>query len=344
MRPRRCPEQLRAPILHRVLSFPKLAALVLGGKGVGSQGDGSAQLLARDEKSREEAIRILENELGLSCLRLTVPRSKKIRKAVITAAGYGTRLFPMTAAVRKEFLPVVDHEGRMLPLILANVEEMVQAGIEEICIIIQEQDRRFFQDFFGQNIPSELYEKLSSWARENLSAIRELGKRVTLKAQEEQRGLGHAVYQVRDWVGKEPFILVLGDHLFVRRGAKSCARQLVERFEELETALIGLQPTPESQIGRFGTVGGSWVDGEGRRDLLDISLFKEKPDSEFAEEHLRIEGLPEETFLTVFGLYILTPAVFDVLEKSVQECTPTAGRSSSRTLWTSCATENAFLA
>ena len=317
-----CPDQLRAPILHHVLSYPRLASCVLGGKGVGSQGDGSVQFLARNEKSREEVIRILESELGLSCLRLTVPRSKKIRKAVITAAGYGTRLYPMTAALRKEFLPVVDHKGRMLPLILANVEEMVDAGIEEICIIIQEQDRGFFQDFFGQNIPAELYDKLSGKAQESLAGIRELGKRVVLRAQEEQRGLGHAVYQVRDWVGKEPFLLVLGDHLFIQKGPKSCARQLVERFEELETGLIGLQPTPESEIGRFGTVGGLWVDGEGRRDLLDIAIFREKPDKAYAEEHLAVAGLPEKTYLTVFGLYILTPTIFEVLQNSIQERPP----------------------
>ncbi len=215
-----CPEQLRSPVLHKALSLPALAPHVHGGKGVGSQGDGSVQFLARDEKSREEAIRILEKELGLSCLRLTVPKSKKIRKAVITAAGYGTRLFPMTAAVRKEFLPVVDQKGRMLPLILANVEEAIEAGIEEICIIIQEQDRKFFQDFFGQNISPDLYDKLSARARESLSTIKELGRKVVLRAQEEQRGLGHAVYQVREWVGNEPFLLILGDHLFVQEGRK----------------------------------------------------------------------------------------------------------------------------
>jgi UTP-glucose-1-phosphate uridylyltransferase/mevalonate kinase len=317
-----CPEQLHAPALHRVLRHPRLHGLVLGGKGVGSQGDGSVQFLARDEQSREEAIQVLESELGLSCLRLTVPRGKKIRKAVITAAGYGTRLFPMTAAVRKEFLPVVDHGGRMLPLILANVEEMVEAGIEEVCIIIQEQDRKLFQDFFGQSIPVELYDKLSAKARESLSSIRELGKKVVLKTQEEQRGLGHAVYQIRDWVGRESFLLVLGDHLFVRRGARSCARQLVEKFEELETTLIGLQPTPESQIGRFGTVGGMWVEGESNRDLLEISQFKEKPSAEFADEYLRIDGLPPGMYLTVFGLYILTPAIFDRLRQDIQECAP----------------------
>jgi len=314
-----CPDQLAAPVLHRVLAHPALAPYVLGGKGVGSQGDGSVQLLAKDAQARETAIGIFERDLGLTCLRLTVARSKKIRKAVITAAGYGTRLFPMTSAVRKEFLPVVDRKGRMLPLILANVEEVAAAGIEEICIIIQEQDRRFFEDFFGQNLPPGLYEKLSAHARESLSAIKDLGKRIVFRSQDVQRGLGHAVYQVRDWVGAEPFMLVLGDHLFVPRGAVGCARQLVDRFEQLETALVALQPTPESEIGRFGTVGGSWVDGDEKRDLLEIAMFKEKPDKEFASEFLTVDGLPEKTFLTVFGLYILTSGLFAELARASQD-------------------------
>jgi UTP-glucose-1-phosphate uridylyltransferase len=315
-----CPDQLAAPVLHHVLGYSSLKRLVLGGKGVGSQGDGSVQLLTRDEKSREAAIQILENELGLSCHRLTVPRSKKIRKAVITAAGYGTRLFPMTAAVRKEFLPVIDHKGRMLPLILANVEEVVAAGIEEVCIIIQEQDRALFERFFTQSIGAEVVEKLSAHARESLLAIKELGKRIILKTQAEQHGLGHAVYQVRDWVGGEPFMLVLGDHLFIKHGPFACAKQLVDRFQELETTLIGLQPTVEADVGRFGTVGGTWTDSGAEHDLVDIAIFKEKPDKEFAAEYLVVEGLPDKTYLTVFGLYLLTPGLFEDLEKAVSEC------------------------
>ena len=314
-----CPDQLTAPVLHQVLAHPALAAHVLGGKGVGSQGDGSAQFLARDEESREAAIRILTEELGLSCLRLTVARSKKVRKAVITAAGFGTRLFPMTSAVRKEFLPVVDRKGRMLPLILANVEEVIAAGIEEICIIIQEQDRRFFEDFFRQNLPPAHYEKLSAHARQSLEAIKDLGRRVTLHSQEEQNGLGDAVNQVKHWVGEEPFLLVLGDHLFVPRGPQGCAKQLVDRFQESEAPLIALQPTPAAEIGRFGTVGGTWVDGEQHRDLIEIGMFKEKPDREFAAEYLEVDGLPKDTYLTVFGLYILPPGIFHELDRVARD-------------------------
>jgi UTP--glucose-1-phosphate uridylyltransferase len=225
----------------------------------------------------------------------------------------------MTSAVRKEFLPVVDRKGRMLPLILANVEEAIEAGIEEICIIIQEQDRRFFEDFFGQNLPPGHYEKLSAHARQSLESIKEMGKRIVFRSQEEQRGLGHAVYQVRDWVGTEPFLLMLGDHLFVPQGPIGCAKQLVDRFQELETPLIALQRTPGSEIGRFGTVGGTWVDGEGQGDLLEIGMFKEKPDRDFAAEYLTVDGLPENTYLTVFGLYILPSGLFAELEREARE-------------------------
>jgi UTP-glucose-1-phosphate uridylyltransferase/mevalonate kinase len=314
-----CPDQLEAPVLHKALKHPAVLPYVLGGKGVGSQGDGSVQFLAKDEESQEAVIKILTDDLGLSCLRLTVSRSKKIRKAVITAAGFGTRLFPMTSAVRKEFLPVVDRKGRMLPLILANVEEATAAGIEEICIIIQESDRRLFEDFFHQNLPTAHYEKLSAHARQNLEAIKDLGRRVMLHAQEKQKGLGHAVLQVKDWVGNEPFLLVLGDHMFVPRGPHGCARQLVDRFQELDAPLIGLQPTPVTDIGRFGTVGGNWVDGAVHRDLIEITLFKEKPDQEFAAEYLSLDGLARDMYLTVFGLYILPPGIFRELESGACE-------------------------
>jgi UTP--glucose-1-phosphate uridylyltransferase len=99
---------------------------------------------------------------------------------------------------------------------------------------------------------------------------------------------------------------------------------MVDRFQELETTLIGLQQTPESEIGRFGTVGGSWVDGESDKNIINITIFKEKPDPEFALEYLVIEGLPERSYLTVFGLYLLTPGVFEELEKAAQECTDEA--------------------
>jgi UTP--glucose-1-phosphate uridylyltransferase len=114
-------------------------------------------------------------------------------------------------------------------------------------------------------------------------------------------------------------MLVLGDHLFVPSGTVGCARQLVNRFEEMETPLIALQATPESEIGRFGAVGGSWVSGDERRDLLEITLFKEKPDKDFALEFLEVAGLPEKTYFAVFGLYILPHGLFDELARASRD-------------------------
>lgn len=324
-----CPTQLTAPVLHRVLAYGPLQALIYGGKGVGSQGDGSVQLLAKDAESCEKAVAILEKELGLSCLRLTIARTRKVRKAVITAAGFGTRLFPMTAAVRKEFLPVVDGKGRMIPLILANAEEAIAAGIEAICIIIQESDRRLFEDFFRQNLPPEHYAKLSLQAKEYFNDIRRIGQKITFKTQAEQQGLGHAVLIARDWVGDEPFLLMLGDHLFVKRGEVTCAKQLVDCYQALEANMIGIQQTAESDIHRFGTVGGSWATGlEGMKDrhsLLEISELKEKPDVEYAAEHLAVEGLSPKHYLTVFGLYILKPTIFGELERYTDAACSSSG-------------------
>jgi UTP-glucose-1-phosphate uridylyltransferase len=302
--------------LHKLLNEPSIQGFIWGGKGVGSQGDGSAQFIARGEKEQKQLIARLEH-LGFAALPLTIPKTRKVRKAVITAAGFGTRLFPMTSIVRKEFLPVVDSRGRMLPLILANVEEAFDSGIEEVAIIIQESDKKFFEGFFHQDIPQEHYQALSGPAKEESALIRGYGQRITLIPQHEQRGLGHAVSLARKWVGSEPFLLVLGDHLFVSKGKSRCARQLIDRYHGADTNLIGLQVTPESEVGRFGTIGGEWLSPEtgDKRDMITITRFKEKPDIEFAREQLSIEDLPPSSFLTVFGLYILSPGVLEELEQ-----------------------------
>lgn len=311
-----CPGELAAPILHGLLAMPELQPLVWGGKGVGSQGDGSAQFIARGPREQGRLIEALAG-MGFAALPLTISRTRKVRKAVITAAGFGTRLFPMTSIVRKEFLPVVDPEGRMIPLILANIEEVLGAGIEEIAIIIQEGDRPLFEAFLRQDIPQEQFHALAAPARQESAKIRDCGRRITLIPQAEQRGLGQAVSLARTWVGQEPFLLVLGDHLFVSGAKASCARQLIDKHHEVGGNLIGVQVTDESEVGRFGAVGGEWlaIGGGEKRDLISISQFKEKPDIEYAREHLGIESLPRSSFLTVFGLYVLNHGILEELER-----------------------------
>lgn len=310
-----CPSQLAAPVLHRLLSYPAIQPLIHGGKGVGSQGDGTAQLLAKDAESLEKVIAIVQNELGMPCLKLVLRSGQRVRKAVIPAAGFGTRLFPATKAVKKELFPVVDHTGRAKPVILCIVEEALSAGIEEICILVQSHDKAMFEEIFCNPPRIENYNKLSQEDRRHCDDLMAIGRRITFVAQDTQEGFGHAVYCAREWVGEEPFLLLLGDHLYSSGSPASCARQLIAAFERSDRSVVGLMPAPADQVRHFGTVAGQWQEG---CELLDISEFAEKPSPEYARERLRVDGLPDDQFLTVFGQYVLKPSVFRHLDENIR--------------------------
>jgi UTP-glucose-1-phosphate uridylyltransferase/mevalonate kinase len=310
-----CPEELTAPLLHQVLALPAIQPHIWGGKGVGSQGDGSAQLLARSAADQQKVVEIIGQELKMSALKLTLTTGPRVRKAVIPAAGFGTRLFPASKAAKKEFFPVVDRDGIAKPAILIIVEEAFEAGIEEIIIIVQPGDLAQFQSFFNTQISIENYNKLSTEARRYAEHLLDIGKRVSFVTQNNQEGFGHAVYCARQLVGDEPFLLMLGDHIYrANEGQASCARQLIDAYTGV--SLIGLRRTPEDRIKNFGTISGAWLEDEDQQ-LLNITKVAEKPSPEYAREHLRIPGLPEGEYLTVFGQYILHPEVFEYLEENI---------------------------
>ncbi len=310
-----CPEELTAPVLHRVLEYPSLQPLIYGGKGVGSQGDGTAQFLVKSVEDQTKVIEIIENELDLSCLKLTIQAGPKVRKALIPAAGFGTRLFPASKATKKELFPVVDRDGIAKPAILLIVEEALQAGIEEIIIIVQKDDLPDFQDFFNTQISIENYNKLPPQFQEYSRRILDIGRRIQFVEQQAQEGFGHAVYCAREMIGDEPFLLMLGDHLYRSNSEISCAQQLVDAFQMHGKSVVGLRVTPENMIANFGTTGGVWIEDN---RLLNITEFAEKPTMEYAHTNLRIPALPEDQYLTVFGQYILKPEVFDFLEINIK--------------------------
>ena len=309
-----CPEELTAPVLHRALNLESLHPYVFGGKGVGSQGDGTAQFIVRSEADQKDAIETIERELGLSCLPLTIHTGAKVRKAVIPAAGFGTRLFPATKAAKKELFPVIDRDGIAKPAILLIVEEALKAGIEEVIIIVQEHDLDAFNALFNEQITIENYNKLPRRFQEYAQQILEIGRRVSFVTQKTQEGFGHAVYCAMDTVGDEPFLLMLGDHLYRSKGESSCAQQLIEAYQKHALSVIGLRRTPEVEIANFGTVTGVWME-EGRD--LNITEFAEKPTLDYARSNLRVRGLPDDEYLTAFGLYVIKPQIFDYLEEHI---------------------------
>lgn len=310
-----CLDELTAPVLHKVLSYEPLQPHIWGGKGVGSQGDGTAQFIARSEADQQAVIEIIERDLGMETLKLTLSSGSKIRKAVIPAAGFGTRLFPATKAAKKELFPIIDRDGIAKPAILLIVEEALNAGLEEVIIIVQEDDLESFQSFFNAQVSIENYNKLPPHFQAYAKRLLELGRRVKFVIQERQEGFGHAVYCAREAVGDEPFLLMLGDHIYRSESGRSCARQLVEAYEQHGLSVVGLRHTPEEMIGSFGTVAGNWLDEEGVE--LNITKFYEKPTLDYARTNLRVAGMPDDQYLTLFGQYIIKPQLFDYLEEHI---------------------------
>jgi UTP-glucose-1-phosphate uridylyltransferase/mevalonate kinase len=310
-----CPEELTAPVLHRVLNYAPLKPHIQGGKGVGSQGDGTAQFIARSADDQQAVVEIIERDLGMPTLKLTLRPSQRVRKAIIPAAGFGTRLFPASKATKKELFPVVDRDGIAKPAILLIVEEAIQAGIEEVIIIVQQGDLDEFDSFFNTQVSIENYNKLPRSFQEYAHRILDIGKRVTFVIQQTQEGFGHAVYCARESIGDEPFLLMLGDHLYRSHGELSCAQQLMEAYHQHGTNILGLRRTPEDQIANFGTIAGVWVEED---SVLNVTEFAEKPTVDYARSNLRVPGLPKGEYLTVFGQYILKPRLFDFLEEHIQ--------------------------
>jgi UTP-glucose-1-phosphate uridylyltransferase/mevalonate kinase len=310
-----CPEELTSPVLHSVLNHEGLKPHVFGGKGVGSQGDGTAQFLARSQADQEKIIEILEAQLGLPAYKLTLRPGLKVRKALIPAAGFGTRLFPATKATKKELFPIIDRDGIAKPAILLIVEEALDAGLEEVIIIVQEDDLGEFENFFNTQVSIENYNKLPPVFQEYARRIVDIGRRVKFVTQPVQEGFGHAVFCAREALGNEPFLLMLGDHLYRSTTEVSCARQLLNAYQQHGASLVGLRRTPEDQIANFGTVAGVWIEGE---RLLSITEFAEKPTLDYARSNLLVPGLPAGEYLTVFGEYIIKPQIFDYLEESIK--------------------------
>lgn len=216
---------------------------------------------------------------------------KKIRKAIIPAAGLGTRFLPATKAMPKEMLPIVDR-----PTIEYIVEEAIASGIEDI-IIVTGKGKRSIEDHFDQNF--ELEEHLRAKGKfELLDKINQSAKvEIHYIRQKEPKGLGHAVWCARKFIGDEPFAVLLGDDIV--QSEKPCLKQLMEQFDETGSSVIGVQQVADEVTHRYGIIDPSST--EGRR--YQVSNFVEKPAQGTAPSNLAI-----------MGRYILTPEIFEFLE------------------------------
>ena len=312
-----CPEELKSPKLKAVLADEHIRELSWGGKGVGSHGDGSVQLLARDEKCQQQLVDYLEAN-GMPAYRLTIQPVHTVRKAIIPVAGFGTRLYPATRCMKKDFFPIPCPDGMVRPVILILLEELIQSGIEEICLVLgSEEERELYSDFFERPLNNEHLRKLNAESQEYENRILDIGKRLHYVYQREKRGFGHAVYQAAEFTRGEPVLLMLGDTLYRSKSNKPCALQLIEAYERYNRLMLGLYPVPVSNVSHFGIMSGVWEDKDER--VLNVNTLYEKPKSSYAEEFLGVRNKAgEKEYCSVFGQYILTPDVFAQLEKDIR--------------------------
>jgi UTP-glucose-1-phosphate uridylyltransferase/galactokinase len=311
------PDELKAPVLHSVLNDSRVKELVWGCKGVGSHGDGTVQFLAKGKQEQKDLIDYLNNVRLLSAYPFDINAYKSVRKAVIPLAGYGTRLFPASKVVKKELFPVVDKDGIAKPALLILLEELDQAGIDEICLVIAEGEEQIYRELFEYELTEEYTQKLPSYMREYDQKIRRIGEKINFVFQKERLGFGHAVYQSREFAGNEPVLLVLGDHIFRSKEGRPCASQAIDAYELNNQLTVLIQEVPIDKVSHYGVVGGTWADREEK--LLSVTEIFEKPTQEYAIENLGIKMKNGETkYFCVFGQYILTPEVYEILENDIK--------------------------
>ncbi len=312
-----CPEELTSPVLHSVLQDAKIQPWIYGCKGVGSQGDGTVQFLAKDEHCRELLMDYLKKERKMDPFSLTLKPQQKVKKAVIPVAGFGTRLYPATKAVKKDFLPVLDKDGLFKPVILILLEQLIESGIEEICLIIGEGEQEIYDKFF-QRMSDENYQKLPEEKQKYEDFISGLATKITYVYQKERKGFGHAVYQSCQFADGDPVLLLLGDMIYESYIGKTCSQQLIDAYEEYGLPVVSMHEVPLEEVVHYGIMKGDWSDE--KEQYASLEEICEKPTIEYAQDHLKMMyKQTQEKYYAVFGQYILTQDVYDILERNIRE-------------------------
>ena len=218
--------------------------------------------------------------------------SKTIKKAIIPAAGLGTRFLPATKAQAKEMLPIVDK-----PTLQYIIEEAIASGIEEI-LIVTGRNKKCIEDHFDRSVELELeLEKKGKSAM--LEMVQDISNMVNIHyiRQKEPRGLGHAVHCAKSFIGNEPFAVLLGDDIV---DAKTpCLKQMINAYDEYKTSILGVQQVDKDKVNKYGILDVKYIEDR----VYKVKDMVEKP---------AIEEAPSN--IAILGRYIITPAIFDILE------------------------------
>lgn len=219
----------------------------------------------------------------------------KIRKAIIPAAGLGTRFLPATKAQPKEMLPIVDK-----PTLQYIIEEAIESGVEEI-LIITGRNKSSIENHFDKSVELEL-ELEKSGKTELLKEVRKISDMVNIHyiRQKEPKGLGHAIHCAKSFIGDEPFAVLLGDDI-VYNNEKPCLKQMIEAYDEYKTTILGVQKVADEDVSKYGIVDATHIEDR----IYKVKGLVEKPSQKEAPSNIAI-----------LGRYIINPAIFKILENT----------------------------
>lgn len=210
----------------------------------------------------------------------------KITKAVITAAGNAQRHLPLQT--------LIDRDGSEKSVLQIIVEEALRANVEEICVVVSPGDETSYAEVAGDH-----------------------AGRVHFVHQKKPLGYGHAIYCAKGFTEGQPFLHLVGDHLYVSRGEQGCAQHLVDVAERYECSISAVHAVRENLLTNYGTIGGRLE--AGKKHLYRIERVVEKPTPTEAEQYLIVPGLRAGHYLCFFGMHVLTPVLFNILEEKIRE-------------------------
>ena len=201
------------------------------------------------------------------------------------------------------------------PALLWIIEEALAAGIEEVILVVSPDDRQDFEAFFTRSLDEDTYNRLApplqACARH---ILHEIGPRLTFISKDTPLGFGHSVLCVRPVIGDEPFLLLLGDHLYQSTNEHACSHQLIHAYTQHGTSVIGLRSMPAERAVHYGAAAGAWREPQ---RLLEITTVIEKPSLAEIQDQLAMPGLPAGETLSFFGQYVLKPQIFEFLEEAL---------------------------
>lgn len=300
-----CPSELIAPNLHKYLNDKYIKTLTYGGKGVGSQGDGSVQFVAKDKKSQESLKKYLIDK-GLNAYSITIePQGNKIETAIIPVAGYGTRLYPYTKIINKEFYPVL-HNGLLKPQISILLEELYDCGIREFYLTISSKKQYlFYKNYFKHS--TKYLQKTNNQINSNFdNKLKSIWKCMHfIYNKDVEKGFAYSI-SLFSKIVKSDVLLCLGDTLYQSNNTP-CIKQLFDEYANFNHSMVGVAEIELKECINYGVC----QLNNNKNKLVQVNKFYEKPSIEYAKNNL----LTNNKLYGLFGCYIISPENFPIIKK-----------------------------